>query len=157
MIPAGKYIARAEEAEFSQSRTGTDQCRVTLRIEGSDQEGALIDAYLYFSEAAADRSIDSLQLMGCTFPGGDITDTVGLGRRPVEIVVEHENYNGKVRAKVKWINEFGGRGPGPTPISGKEKSAFADRMRALVARKKGTAPAVPAVQAGQGRDNFPWK
>lgn len=138
MIPAGKYPARALSGEFGVNDNGKDFCCVKFEIIDGELTGETISAWLYFStEKNTERSIESLRYCGCTFPGNDITNLDGLGSKDCEIVVEHETFEGKTRAKVKWINSGGGSSvKAEQRMDPNTKKNFAERMKAtLVAQK----------------------
>ena len=67
---------------------------------------AALIAAVFVSEAAAQRTVESLEYAGCTFPSGNIDDLAGLGDRECSIVVEHKTNDrtGKTYAEIKWIN-----------------------------------------------------
>lgn len=90
--------------------------------------------FLYFSEKALPFAIKELRALGWT--GDDIAELEILAANgelanEVEIVVEHEEYKGKVRDKVKWINSPGeGSGGVEKPLSDDRRKSLSDRVRA---------------------------
>ena len=138
LFPKGKYRARADrQVEFGTSGNGSDYCVIDFEITEGELRGDHIKAWLYFTEKARDRSIEALRTCGCTFPGNDVTNTEGIDTNEVEIVVEHETYEGKLRDKVKWINSLR-----KSPVKDSErmdphaKKSFAERMKASLIAKK---------------------
>ena len=76
---------------------------VSFEILRGPQAGRTISAFLYFSEKTVERTIESLRYCGFT---GDDLDKFS-DQNPdveVEIVVQHDTYQGKTKAKVQWIN-----------------------------------------------------
>ncbi len=139
LLPEGKYRAKAVGADFGVNENGKDYCFVGFEITAGTHKDKTIGAWLYFStDENKERSIESLRNCGCTFPNGDITDSTGLGSREVELVVEHDEYNGKVRAKVKWINKVAG--VGKDSMRPDERRAFSAKMRGLVLATGGGTP-----------------
>jgi len=145
MIPAGAYVARATgQSEFGQSDRGTDYLWINFEITRGELEHEKIGAYLYFSDAAASRSIEALRYCGCTFPGDDMTDLVELNANEVELIVEHDTYNGETKAKVKWINSFGGRGvKEEQKMTPSAKASFKSRMRGKLLSDSRSAVTTP--------------
>lgn len=98
MIPAGTYEAQAvSDAVFSKSsKKATEQVVVTF---GTPQ--GPIDWISYLSEAAIGRTTEALIAMGY-----DFVSNSSVKNNKVSIVVEHEEYEGQLRARVKWVNSL---------------------------------------------------
>ena len=107
----GVYRAVAAQIDFGYNEnTGTPQAAILFSIEEGECEGETITGYLYFSEKAAERSIETLRKMG--WDGVDIGDiTIDDVCNTMEIVVAEEEFNGRVVTKVRYINSLGERGP----------------------------------------------
>ena len=147
MIPEGKYRALAQSAEFGTNDNGNDFCMVSFKLTDGELEGEHISAWLYFStDKNTERSIESLRYCGCTFPGNDITNTEGLGSKECEIVVEHETWEGKTRAKVKWINSGGVGVKAEQKMTPVAKKSFAQRMKAKLVAGGGAPSSSPAAE-----------
>ena len=102
MIPAGTYEAQAiSDAVFSKSsKKGTEQVVVTLAVITAEGGGS-IDWISYLSEAAIGRTTEALIAMGY-----DFANNASVRTNKVSIVVEHEEYEGQLRARVKWVNSL---------------------------------------------------
>jgi hypothetical protein len=128
MIPAGTYDAQAvSDALFSNSsKKGTAQVAVSLRTEAGDITwiGYLSDAALPYTEA-------NLATMG--YDGESASSVKGA---KIQIVVEHETYEGKPQARVKYINEPGGGLARFTPMSTTEESLVKVRLKAAALVRK---------------------
>ena len=148
LIPGGKYLAIPEDAAFGESNTGSPRVECKFRIKGGDHDGRLVFADLYMTDAAADRTIESLRYCGCRFPDADVTNLKGFGDKEVQVVVEIETYNGKQYNKVKWVNAAngGGRVKPNNPLEDKE--ALANRMRGRVAKAIGGQVPPPEIDDG---------
>lgn len=135
-------LAKPVEASWGQSSKGSEQCAAQFRLLEGPDEGRTITAFLYFTqEGNTKRSLESLQHCGCTFPDGDIFNLEGFGASDVRLVIEHEEYDGKMRAKVKWINSSK---PFQAEMDDGVKASFRDRMRANIALlKKGGGDDLP--------------
>lgn len=156
MIPAGKYIARATgQFEFGQSDQGSDFVWLNFAITRGELEHENIGAYLYFTtEKGTARSIESMRYCGCTFPGDDLTNTIGLTANEVELVIEHETWEGNTRAKVKWINAIGGVKNEQKMTPG-AKASFKDRMRGSLLASKASSGGGAKTTAPVQSNNLP--
>lgn len=141
MIEAQTVLARPDTtAQFGTSKNGKDECVIAFTILDGPNTGERISAYLYFStDAGMARSIESMRYCGCTFPGEDITNLEGLGSRDVQLVIEQEDWDGKTRAKVKYINS--GTPIVANPMGAGERQSFKDRMRGQLLSLKANAGA----------------
>lgn len=144
MIAPGTYRAKAVQWVLGESKSGVEQVAVDCSLlDENDAENARITWYGYFSEKAWERTVESLRLFGWT--GADPTDLTGLDKNVVELVVEHEEWEGKTRAKAKWVNAPGGGLAMVAPLAGEKSKAFGARMKALIANKeKGSTPPAAA-------------
>jgi hypothetical protein len=128
----GTYLAKVRNAELSMSSTGKEQVAVTFEVEGQ----GTITWYGYFTEDAVKWTLDALE--NCGFTGDDITALEQCKGHEAEIVVEDDEYKGKVRSKVKWVNSAGG--PRLAPMTKAGKVDFANKLkgklRARVEAKK---------------------
>jgi hypothetical protein len=144
MIAPGRYRARGVEAALGMTGTGKEQVAILLRVveEGGENHGAELTWYGYFTEKTAERTLESLRHLGWT--GDDLTDLSGIDANEVSIVVEHEEgQDGKLRARVQWINAPGGGLAMKDRLDGAAAKAFATRMRgmAIASRDKQRAQA----------------
>ena len=155
MLPAGTYAAVVSPVQTDHGTVpiqwgpGTDKspftAAVNFEIINGPFSGQKITAFLYFSDTAgksgkttAERSIESLR--ACGFTGDDIDKFADQSPDiEVQIVVEHETYQGKVRAKVAWINAAS-RG------FTFEKPLETSSLRKFSAQLKSTLKAIPVVQ-----------
>ena len=124
--------ARPIAHHFSQTSKGNDQVVVTLEAD----DGANHIWNGYFTDGTIERTVESLRHMG--YDGGDLND-MKLTER-VELVIEPEEYKGKVRDRVKWVNKIGS---GPKPVA---------NMRALSMRVQDVAKRKAPVQ----KDDIPF-
>jgi hypothetical protein len=145
MLPIANYRARAIEGQMGFADTGTEQIAVTFEIiEEGDFEGHTITWFGFLTEATTERTIKTLIV--CGWEGDDLSDLRGLDRNEVELVIEHETYNGVKRARVKWVNRPGsGAFVMKRPMTDIQKRALAQKMRGLIVtlRKQEGAPRSP--------------
>ena len=128
MLEAGDYRARAAKAALGLSSNGNEQ--VGVEFELLDLPGQKITWYGSFaSDEAFDITVRGLRAAG--FRGNDLADLSSLndGSAPeVILVVVHETYQGKTRAKVKFINSTGGLAM-KNQLTPEQAEAFAKRMK----------------------------
>ena len=156
MIPEGRYLARAKSAQFGTSPVkGTDFVLVTFELIGDTLPERSIGWYGYFSGGASKYTIESLKNCGCTFPEGDITDLTGLGSRDAELNIRHEEWEGKTRAKVAFVNSPGGVSPeskmGPAQLAGLKA-----KMRANLLASGPVPGPDPAFKLDPKKDDIPF-
>lgn len=146
----GTFKARAIEGDLGKAETGTDQVAVLIELEG----GYRRTWYGYFSDAAVDRTIESLITMGVT----DLETLAGLGSTDFEAVVDEEEYQGKTRDKVKFINRLGsGSLALKTRMDAGAKKSFAQRFKGkflTMQRQAGAPPAKSETPAAN--DDIPF-
>jgi hypothetical protein len=108
MLDAGTYRARAIEAALGETDAGKEQ--VAVRFELLDLPGQGITWYGYFTEKSTPITLKALRTAG--WRGNDLMDLGDLCNPEttpeVYLVVEHETYEGKTSAKVRWVNGAGG-------------------------------------------------
>lgn len=146
----GTVRARAKEWGLGVSSSGKEQIAVMFELVG-DHAGQTITWFGYFTENTVDRTLDSLR--HCGWDSDNIAELDNLNANEVELVLDEEEYEGKVRTKVKWVNR-------PARLMMKEQmtpaaaAAFAQRLRGkTVAHKQkyGAQPKPQAAPAGRTR------
>jgi hypothetical protein len=131
---------------FGESKTGTPFIALPLTVTEGSQAGHEITAFLYLSDKAFDSTIARLkEVFG--FNG----DLMGLNSgqhtfegMPVSFETDIEEYEGKQKCKVKWLNAPGGGGGG---IKAPEPAKLAALLKALTPKGKAIAKTV-AMAAG---------
>lgn len=152
MLLKGKYVAQVVSHKIGTASTGTEQIELEFFVP---LENDNVRAFLYFSEKAWQRSVEALKV--CGWDGVDFATLDGLGSTEVEIVVDEEVYEGKVRYKVKWINPSGGGGS-PGMEEGAAR-AFAAKMNARVkslAPSKGKSAKPVPKKGGEDDGDLPF-
>lgn len=139
------YRARAQEWSLGESSKGTPYVAVRFAVLSEGAQWQQLTWYGYCSDATADRTIESLRLMG--WQGDDITQLSGLDANDVDLVVELEEYEGKQSPRVRWVNKPGGLAIAQ-PLEGDKLKAFGaamrDKVRALDASAGKRRPTPPA-------------
>lgn len=150
MIEAGKYKARP--ISWALGMTDTEKEQVAVEIEFLDLAVTprTLWWYGYFTPNALESTVKALRAMGWE---GDDLATLQLQDREVEVVVEHEDYKGVTRPRIRWINAPGGGPAVKKPLGTDQARAFATKMRGAILavdQKMGRKPAGGAAQqAGQ--------
>jgi hypothetical protein len=150
MIEEQTVRARAIDGDLGWTQGGKAQVAVTFEILEGEDAGRNITWYGYFSDASKERTIEALRY--CGWKGDDISDMSSInGEGEASIVIEHEEYEGKTRAKVQWVNNGGGARLAK-PMEDDEKKAFAEKMKGLVASvdAKSKSRGGPAPSGGGG-------
>lgn len=164
MLPVGKYLAKAMQAELGFADTGTEVVAVQFEVTEGENKGARLTWRGYFTEKTARRAIESLKYCGW---GGDWDTWEGLGSQIVQLDVQEDRdiKSGEVRGtRVAWVNPA--RVPMKNSMDPSQRTTFAARMKGIVTEVMGAggvvtsrgalpfraakAP-VPARQAGAAR------
>jgi hypothetical protein len=124
-IPDGIYIARALTGALGYTKDGKECVGVEFLLEG----GQHITWYGYFTEKTEERTIESLRICGWT--GTDLDNLEGIDTNEVQLVIESEEYDGKMRSKVRWVNRTGGLAMS-SPLDEGQARSFAARMKGKV-------------------------
>ena len=125
---AGRYRAKATEVDLRVSKNGNDMVIANFYIE--DERCSLPWSHTFGSTKAANEAIRSLRAMG--WRGTDITDLSGATDNEVELKVEMETWEGKKRAKVKYV-DVPGKGIRGEPMDAARKASFAERLKGQIA------------------------
>ncbi len=142
ILPEGTYRAKAIEAQLGFTSANKEQVAISFQLLTPGFETERAAYYGTFGEKSLEITIKALR--ACGWKGVDLSDLSGIDANEVNLVVEHEEYNGTVSAKVKWVNDGAG-GLLKNVMGDAEKLSFAQRMRGEVAR----------LGAGQPKDRTP--
>jgi hypothetical protein len=97
---AGRHVAVVKSVEFGKSEKDTP----FIQIEFQSEDGSsAITGWLYLSDAAFENTVRTLR-DAFKFDGNFETLAEQLNVKPCSITNEAEEYEGKDRIKVKWIN-----------------------------------------------------
>lgn len=134
-----KKRARAITAAIGKAGTGTHQ--IGIEFEFLDEPGG-ITYYGALTDAAFEYTMKAIRTAG--FTGDDLANLSSLsGETPeVILVIDEEEYEGKLRKKVKFINSMGGLAMKDS-LQGDDLASFAKRMKGKIVaydRSSGSAP-----------------
>ena len=127
----GRHAAKTTASELGQSEQGSPFIQISFETaDGS------ITGWLYLTEKALERSVDTLRKV-FDFDGNFETVCDQINGKECSIVCENEEYQGKERLKVKWINSA----RSSAPIN--DQSAFLKSLSAKAARIPKTVAKAP--------------
>ena len=136
----GRFTAVIERHGFSTATTGTQQ----FWVEFKTGEGLII-GYFPLTDRAVEGTLKKIRTMG--FQGEDLAllaDGNELFGNWVDITVDHEEYKGKVQAKVGYVNAVGAQiGPKNNP------KAAIEVAKAFNALLRKTAKVMPVKERPQ--------
>ncbi|MDP2270898.1 MAG: hypothetical protein Q8K32_09220 [Archangium sp.] len=128
-----RYIrSKALEWALGEWEGGKPYVGVSFKIKDSDGAEKFVSWRGWFTEAATDRTIESLRHLG--FEGDDVSNLIGLDKNEVDLVIEDEEYTNeegetKITTRVQFINAL--RGPMvKTKLEGEKLGSFAAQMKA---------------------------
>lgn len=136
LMAEGDYPLVAVAHKWGYSSKGGEQIGVRVRFVDGPYKGRTATWYGHFSDAAMDITIRALRALG--MKGDDLRDLSGMYANdvvPAIGVVQHDNYEGKVRARVAFIN--GSDVAMKEEMSKSQLDAFAQRMRGAFSRSGG--------------------
>lgn len=143
MLPQGTYAATARGGALTESQNKrTPQVVVEFEITSAEWAGERITWVGFLTDKTTERTIESLRYAG--WKGTDLADLSDLLSKDtpvIELVIEHEEYEGKTRARVQWVNRIGGRMGAALP---------AEQAKQLSAKMRGAIAAVDAKLRGEG-------
>ena len=112
LIASGRHAAICRNVQFSTTKKGDEQIAIGFEIVGDDIDaGRPITYFGMFTDTTVDFTVDALR--NCGWQGDDLAELPrladeGLLANEVSLVVEHEEWEGEWKAKVKWVNRQGG-------------------------------------------------
>jgi hypothetical protein len=148
-----KKRAKAIGAAIGKASTGTHQ--IAIEFQYLDEQGG-ITYYGPLTDAAFEYTMKAIRTAG--FQGDDLSNLSSLtGEQTPEVmlVVEPDDYNGKVTMKVRFINSMGGLAL-TNALQGDELSAFAKKMKGKIVafdRSAGAPRAKPAQKRSAPADS----
>jgi hypothetical protein len=153
MIPEGKYKAKAIKGTFDYSNAkGTPYVGVTFEIvDDGPSNGFDVAWYGYLTEKTEQNVSKALVALG--FSGSDPEEfrtgkIENLAPNLVNIIIEHESYNGHTRERVAWVKPVGA-----DPV---KDAGFKGRMAAALAAARAESKAAPRPVQASLEDEIPF-
>lgn len=106
----GQYVAKIISYGIAEPKDATKKPEVRLTFE-FDENGTnrQVNYKGFLTDAAAEYTIKNLITCGMKSDKlSSLTQPGAFENKEISITVEHEEYNGKTYARVKWINDLGG-------------------------------------------------
>ena len=128
---AGKYRAKARGWQVGEA--GTHTLQVGVQFDLLDHPGDTLTWYGSMTDKALPRTMDGLRAMG--WQGCDISeldDPATEMDNEVVLVVEWDEYQGKKKLKVNWVNAAGGGMGMKNPLAGDALKAKAAELKAKI-------------------------
>jgi hypothetical protein len=123
--PEGTFKAKIVDHGMDSTKKGQPVAWVKF-----DTEGGGIMGFFHLSDKAAEYSLKKIAACGFLRSLAEFNDGSCIGNE-VEITVDHETYENKLRAKVGWVNVIGA----PTTMNKDKVAALnAKRYDALLAK-----------------------
>lgn len=150
MIPEGTFRARADRqyAQFGQSANRNQQIAVpfTIKADGPHCGQTITFVGSFVPGQATDITCEALEAAG--WNGESLKTLDGLGDVDCDIVIVHETYEGKKRARIRFVNRVGGGFKFKQELAVQDLDSLADRVRRQ--RSPGSASAAsPPPAAGE--------
>lgn len=159
IFPEGKYLTTCKE--WALGATKKEEPQVFLAFEDIESVGQPPAYYGQFGDKTLVHTMKALR--ACGWKGSDISELeridCGLNANQVEIVVAHEEYEGVVRAKVKWVNA---PGKGITPLDPAKKASFAQALKGKILQldqgqpRQAAKPAAATSSVHPASDEIPF-
>lgn len=134
LIPIGTYIGHAVSGVLSESENKqTPQIVVDFELTTAEVAGRRMPWYGFLTKKTAERTFEALRYSG--WKGTDIDaplDFGGVNAPDVELVVDHEEWEGKTRARIQWVNRMGGKSAAALPPD--KAKVIAAKMRGVLAK-----------------------
>ncbi len=131
LLDPGTYRARSIDGALGTTSKGKEQ--VAVKFDLLDFPGQSITWFGYFTDATTNSTFRALRTAG--WKGQDLSDLSDLQNPEgpeVWLVIEHDTYEGKTTAKVRWVNSAGGLAM-KNAMEVDQAKTFAARMREKVA------------------------
>lgn len=147
LIPEGRYKAVVHDfATGASNIKGTPYIRLGMRILEGECAGRILDAMLWITDKTKPRVATDLIAVGydsdedplAAFGNAKTLEQVPCAARPAQIVVKHEEFNGRVNAKIAYINALSKEA---LPATAESRAAWKDTFA--------------KARAGQGRERAP--
>jgi hypothetical protein len=112
----------------------TRQILVYFEIVEGEHAGTVLPWWGYFTKDSAKRTVESLRF--CGFKGEDLSDANNQPlNQKVQLVVEHQERDDKVYARVAWVNQHGRSAIKlKDPMTNDDVMKFSAMMRESVAK-----------------------
>lgn len=145
----GVFKARAVEWALGYSEKGNEQIAIRFELSEGEHAGQSRTYFGNFGDNSLDFTLNAMR--NCGWQSDSLAELDDLGVNEVELVIEEQEYQGKWRDQIRWVNR-----PAALvlkkPMGPAEMQAFAQRMRgATIAHKQNAAPPRASTPAAGAR------
>lgn len=157
LIAEGKCLAVLRAAQFARTTKGDEQIALGFEIVDParpDEQGQHITYFGTFGPNSIDFTVDAIR--ACGWNGDDLAEVPGMAEdgqlaNEVSLKIEHDTYQGKTSAKVKFVNRLGGGAKIKLEraMDQTEAQRFAASMKSRVAAAGRDRSNPPAAGSGQ--------
>jgi hypothetical protein len=138
LIAEGRQPAICRSIQFGKTSKGDEQIAIGFEIvgEGNPDVGRQITYFGMFTDTTIDFTVEALR--NCGWQGDELAELPrladeGLLPNEVSLVIEHEEWEGKWREKVKWVNRpGGGKVKLAAPLDDQSLGRFSSMMKSKV-------------------------
>lgn len=164
LIAEGRQPAICRSIQFGKTSKGDEQIAIGFEIvgEGNPDAGRQLTYFGMFTDTTIDFTVEALR--NCGWTGDELAELPALAEAgqiasEVSLVIEHEEWEGKWREKVKWVNRpGGGKVKLADPLDDQSLTRFSSMMKSKVRAagrdnrsSKTNAPRSNGGGAGNGR------
>lgn len=150
LLPEGTYRVKAVASGIGVSNSkSTPFTRVTFRVLDGPEQGQEIDWIAYVTPKTEERV--ALDFRTCGLPGNDLEvlhdrneqEVAQLLPNAVSIVVQHEEFQGSLQARVRWVNPEKKETSSGSIFAGMKAAFAAVDSKAGAGARKPPAGAIP--------------
>jgi hypothetical protein len=142
MIPEGNYKAKKVGGAFGYSKNDKEQAAILFELlDAGEYTGSQMTWHGYFTDRTEERTLKTLRGLGVSDDFSNIGEASDV---ECSLKIKHEEYEGKVSAKIAFVN-FGGGLALARPMTDDQRKAFAAKMASKM-RAVGEPQAAPATK-----------
>jgi hypothetical protein len=149
IIAKGTYLARAVSCTTDTNADKTKECFVVkFSIDSGEHAGTELYYRGWLTEKTVDRTLDSLRY--CGWDSDDVTDVLRpeiISRKQVSLSVEVDEYQGRLKNVVAWVNDPSRRPKGSLDNAAAKLLAARLKGAAIASRNRVGVPAPVAAKA----------
>jgi hypothetical protein len=129
----GRFRAKAKSWKLAETKGGDPQAAIDFELLEGPKTGQTYSYFGGFGEKSFEHTMKALR--ACGWQGVDPLELddpkAGLDKNEVSLVIEPEEYEGKTREKVRWVNPLGGAAAAKA-LAPEKRLDFAQQMKAKI-------------------------
>ena len=156
LISEGPHTGKCTSMEIRFSRNGTEHVACVFKLTDPDDAffGYTIHASLWVTDKALKHTVKSLRLLGWQGKDmGELPELCAAGKlgNEVKLIVEHDEWDGRKSAKVKFINA------NEKPLDKEARAQFGARLKDAIERiESGAEDTVYAAPTAADEGDLPF-